>query len=162
MLLSRISNHQLNHLSYTIWDEYTRRQYLAKAPHLNPYGAEETPKRFRDFDIVTKIRVLHQLTVWTFWNPDRIREKMPDHPREVDQLEWVSLCAAQLEHMLIDPTSESRSLVTTVMIDNTTYWTTIASTVGLNLHCHQRPKPSRKPTRRKQLPQDEERANEED
>ncbi|KAK6376203.1 hypothetical protein LTS17_007454 [Exophiala oligosperma] len=85
-LLKWISSHR--GLDYTIWDEYTRRQYLAKAPHLNPYGAEETPKRFRDFDIVTKIRVLHQLTVWTFWNPDRIREKMPDHPREVDQLEW--------------------------------------------------------------------------
>ncbi|KIW18765.1 hypothetical protein PV08_03054 [Exophiala spinifera] len=85
-LLKWISSHR--GLDYTIWDEYTRRQYLAKAPHLNPYGEEETPKRFRDFDIFTKIRVLHQLTVWTFWNPDRIREKMPDHPREVDQLEW--------------------------------------------------------------------------
>ncbi|KAL2423402.1 hypothetical protein ABEF95_008175 [Exophiala dermatitidis] len=85
-LLKWISSHR--GLNYDIWDEYTRRQYLAKAPHLNPYGDEEQPKRFRDFDIFTKIRVLHQLTVWTFWNPDRIREKMPEHPREVDQTEW--------------------------------------------------------------------------
>ena len=75
--------------SYDIWDEYTRRQYVAKAPHLNPYGEEEQPKRFREFDIIQKIRVLHQLTVWTFWNPDRVRERMPDHQREVEQLEWV-------------------------------------------------------------------------
>jgi len=75
--------------SYDIWDEYTRRQYVAKAPHLNPYGEEEEPKRFREFDIFQKIRVLHQLTVWTFWNPDRVRERMPDHQREVEQLEWV-------------------------------------------------------------------------
>ncbi|KAK4944186.1 hypothetical protein LTR10_016299 [Elasticomyces elasticus] len=85
-LLKWISSHR--GLDLNIWDEYTRRQYLAKAPHLNPYGDEEEPKRFRDFDIFTKIRILHQLTVWTFWNPDRIRERMPEHQREVDQLEW--------------------------------------------------------------------------
>ncbi|KAI1629779.1 DNA-directed RNA polymerase [Exophiala viscosa] len=85
-LLKWISSHR--GLDLNIWDEYTRRQYLAKAPHLNPYGDEEEPKRFRDFDIFTKIRVLHQMTVWTFWNPDRIRERMPEHQREVDQLEW--------------------------------------------------------------------------
>ncbi|ETI21945.1 hypothetical protein G647_06015 [Cladophialophora carrionii CBS 160.54] len=85
-LLKWISSHR--GLNYDIWDEYTRRQYLAKAPHLNPYGDDEEPKRFRDFDICTKIRILHQLTVWTFWNPDRMREKMSDHPREADQTEW--------------------------------------------------------------------------
>ena len=78
----------LNHRSYDIWDEYTRRQYLAKAPYLNPYGDEEEPMHFRDFDIFTKIRVLHQLTVWTFWNPDRIRERMPQL-KDSDQLSWV-------------------------------------------------------------------------
>ncbi|KIX04653.1 uncharacterized protein Z518_05523 [Rhinocladiella mackenziei CBS 650.93] len=85
-LLKWISSHR--GLNYDIWDEYTRRQYLAKAPHLNPYGDDEEPKRFRDFDIFTKIRILHQLTVWTFWNPDRMREKMTEHQREVDQQEW--------------------------------------------------------------------------
>ncbi|KAJ9606853.1 hypothetical protein H2200_008863 [Cladophialophora chaetospira] len=85
-LLKWISSHR--GLNYDIWDEYTRRQYLAKAPHLNPYGDDEIPNRFRDFDIFTKIRILHQLTVWTFWNPDRLREKMTDAPREGDQVEW--------------------------------------------------------------------------
>lgn len=70
-----------------IWDEYTRRQYLSKAPTQNPYGDEEEPKKFREFDIFQKIRVLHQLSVWTFWNPDRMREKMP--VGDTDQTEWV-------------------------------------------------------------------------
>ena len=86
-----IDGHVLTSTSYTIWDEYTRRQYLAKQPKSNPYGDDEEPKRFRDFDIFTKLRVLHQLTVWVFWNPDRIRERMPDHQRELDQLEWVRI-----------------------------------------------------------------------
>lgn len=71
------------------WDDYTRRQYIAKAPQLNPYGDEDEPKRFRDFDIFLKIRVLHQLTVWTFYNPDRMRERMPDQTTEARQTEWV-------------------------------------------------------------------------
>jgi hypothetical protein len=64
---------------------------VAKAPHRNPYGEAEEPKRFRDFDICTKIRILHQLTVWTFWNPDRIKEKMAAHPTEKEQVDWVSV-----------------------------------------------------------------------
>jgi hypothetical protein len=70
---------------------------MAKAPQLNPYGDDETPKKFRDFDIFLKIRILHQLTVWTFFNPDKMRERMPDHPTEGRQVDWVCcsscLCA---------------------------------------------------------------------
>ncbi|RMZ83825.1 hypothetical protein DV737_g1437, partial [Chaetothyriales sp. CBS 132003] len=84
-LLKWISSHR--GLNYDIWDEYTRRQYLAKAPHLNPYGDDDEPKKFRHFDIFLKLRVLHQLTVWTFWNPDRIRERM-DEQREHEQTAW--------------------------------------------------------------------------
>ncbi|RMZ82775.1 hypothetical protein DV738_g1492, partial [Chaetothyriales sp. CBS 135597] len=84
-LLKWISSHR--GLNYDIWDEYTRRQYLAKAPHLNPYGDEEEPKKFSHFDIFLKLRVLHQLTVWTFWNPDRIRERMEEQ-RENEQTAW--------------------------------------------------------------------------
>jgi hypothetical protein len=47
------------------------------------------PGKFLDFDVFTKIRVLHQLTVWTFWNADRIRDKMPEK-KESEQTEWVS------------------------------------------------------------------------
>jgi hypothetical protein len=74
--------------SYDNWDEYTRRQYQAKLPERNLYGDEEEPQKFRSFDIFTKIRVLHQLTVWTFWNPDRMRQVMPEQ-KEIEQLDWV-------------------------------------------------------------------------
>jgi hypothetical protein len=39
-----------------IFDEYTRRQYLAKAPLRNPFGDEEEPANFNDFDTFTKVR----------------------------------------------------------------------------------------------------------
>ena len=45
--------------------------------------------RFLDFDVFLKLRVLHQLSVWTFWNQDRIRDKMPEK-KESEQLQWVS------------------------------------------------------------------------
>lgn len=71
------------------FDEYTRRQYNAKAPHItNPFGQEEVPLKFLDFDVFQKLRVLHQLSVWTFWNADRIRDKMPEK-KETEQLQWV-------------------------------------------------------------------------
>ncbi|CAK43880.1 hypothetical protein CBS115989_10265 [Aspergillus niger] len=85
-LLKWVSSHR--GLTFDNFDEYTRRQYNAKAPHIpNPFGYEEVPKRFLDFDVFLKLRVLHQLSIWTFWNPDRIREKMPEQ-RESDQTEW--------------------------------------------------------------------------
>lgn len=82
------------------FDEYTRRQYNAKSPHLdNPFGYEETPKKFSEFDVFTKLRVLHQLSVWTFWNADRIRSKMPEQ-RETEQTQWVSFSFFLLTCML--------------------------------------------------------------
>ena len=84
--------------SFDNFDEYTRRQYNAKAPHLpNPFGQDEVPNRFLDFDVFLKLRVLHQLSVWTFWNPDRIREKMPEQ-RENDQTTWVGCCVTISRH----------------------------------------------------------------
>jgi hypothetical protein len=41
-----------------IFDEYTRRQYLAKAPQRNPFGNEEEPAKFMDFDVFTKASTL--------------------------------------------------------------------------------------------------------
>lgn len=85
-MLKFVSSHR--GLTRENFDEYTRRQYNAKAPHLpNPFGYDEEPKKFNDFDIFLKLRVLHQLSVWTFWNPDRMREKMPEQ-REIDQTQW--------------------------------------------------------------------------
>ena len=68
------------------FDEFTRRQYVAKAPTRNPFGTEEEPKKFAEFDIFTKLRVLCQLSRWTFINTNRLREAMP---ADADHLEWV-------------------------------------------------------------------------
>ncbi|GAD95670.1 PHD finger domain protein [Paecilomyces variotii No. 5] len=85
-LLKFVSSHR--GLTRDNFDEYTRRQYNAKAPHLtNPFGYEEEPNKFNDFDVFMKLRVLHQLSTWTFWNPDRIREKMPEQ-KETEQTQW--------------------------------------------------------------------------
>ncbi|PYH99145.1 PHD finger domain protein [Aspergillus ellipticus CBS 707.79] len=85
-LLKWVSSHR--GLTFDNFDEYTRRQYNAKAPHnTNPFGYDEIPNKFMEFDVFLKLRVLHQLTIWTFWNPDRIREKMPEQ-RENEQTEW--------------------------------------------------------------------------
>jgi hypothetical protein len=73
-LLKHVSSHK--GLTLEIFDEYTRRQYVAKAPERNPFGTDETPNKFNDFDVFTKIRVLQQLSAWTFYNPNHIREKM--------------------------------------------------------------------------------------
>ncbi|KAI4924586.1 hypothetical protein J4E85_007702 [Alternaria conjuncta] len=73
-LLKHVSSHK--GLTPEIFDEYTRRQYVAKAPAQNPFGEEEEPNKFHDFDVFTKIRVLQQLSVWTLNNPNTIREKI--------------------------------------------------------------------------------------
>lgn len=77
-----------NRHSPEIFDEYTRRQYKAKAPTRNPFGEEEIPAKFADFDAFTKIRVLYQLSQWTLINSDRIREKMPE-TKDTEQTQWV-------------------------------------------------------------------------
>lgn len=71
------------------FDEYTRRQYVAKAPHRNPFGTDETPNKFADFNVFTKLRILYQLSQWTLINADRMREKMPE-TKDTDQTQWVS------------------------------------------------------------------------
>jgi len=44
-----------------IFDEYTRRQYVAKAPDRNPFGVEEEPAKFNEFDVFTKVLYLIKL-----------------------------------------------------------------------------------------------------
>lgn len=70
-----------------MFDEYTRRQYVAKAPKRNPFGVEDEPAQFNEFDVFTKIRVLQQLSVWTLNNPNPIRERLDE--RESEQISWV-------------------------------------------------------------------------
>ncbi|KAK2737058.1 hypothetical protein FQN55_001328 [Onygenales sp. PD_40] len=84
-LLKFVSSHR--GLTYENFEEYTRRQYNAKAPGRNPFGDAEQPIKFNDLDVFQRIRILQQLTVWTFWNPDRIRERMPEQ-KETDQTQW--------------------------------------------------------------------------
>ena len=84
-MLKWVSSHR--GLTLDIFDEYTRRQYLAKAPHLNPFGEEEEALKFFDMDIFTKLKVLHQLSIWTLHNPDRIRERMPEST-DKEQSTW--------------------------------------------------------------------------
>lgn len=71
--------------SLEIFAEYTRRQYLAKAPSRNPFGDDEDPTPFNELDVFTRVRILHQLSTWTFGNADRIRGLMPE---DEDHLDW--------------------------------------------------------------------------
>ncbi|KAL8831044.1 MAG: hypothetical protein Q9191_001090 [Dirinaria sp. TL-2023a] len=84
-LLKCVSSHR--GLSAEIFDEYTRRQYMAKAPNRNPFGDEEDPKKFAEFDVFTKLRILVQLSQWTLINPDRMRERMSE-TKDIDQIQW--------------------------------------------------------------------------
>ncbi|KAL8667454.1 MAG: hypothetical protein Q9202_000670 [Teloschistes flavicans] len=84
-LLKCVSSHR--GLTPALFDEYTRRQYVAKAPERNPFGIDETPKKFDDFDVFTKLSVLCQLSRWTFVNADRMREKMSE-VQDAEQLSW--------------------------------------------------------------------------
>jgi len=80
----------LTRSSPELFDEYTRRQYLAKAPARNPFGEEEEPQKFNEFDVYTKIKVLQQLSTWTFNNAERIRAAMPE-VKDSEQIQWVCL-----------------------------------------------------------------------
>ncbi|KAM3415303.1 hypothetical protein BST61_g8832 [Cercospora zeina] len=82
-LLKYVSSHR--GLTPEIFDEYTRRQYSAKAPLRNPFGDDEEPTKFNDMDICTRIKVLHQLSIWTLGNADRMRGLMP---QDEDHLNW--------------------------------------------------------------------------
>ncbi|KAK0628153.1 hypothetical protein B0T17DRAFT_631170 [Bombardia bombarda] len=84
-LLKFLSSHRgLTHESF---DEYTRRQYISKAPDKNPFGIGEEPAKFADFDVFTKIRVLQQMTQFIMMNPDRLREKTEEQ-KDLDQTNW--------------------------------------------------------------------------
>ena len=43
--------------SNDLFDEYARRQFVAKDPNYNPFGRDETPARFDEFDVFTKVRL---------------------------------------------------------------------------------------------------------
>ncbi|KAK4128321.1 hypothetical protein N657DRAFT_685882 [Parathielavia appendiculata] len=84
-LLKFLSSHR--GLTHELFDEYTRRQFLSKAPEKNPFGTQETPVGFAHFDIFTKIRVLQQMTQLIMMNPERLRERTEEQ-KDTDQTNW--------------------------------------------------------------------------
>ena len=61
---------------------------MAKAPAKNPFGDDETPKKFTEFDVFTKLKILVQLSQWTLINADRMRQNLSD-VKESEQIQWV-------------------------------------------------------------------------
>ena len=116
-----------NQHSPEIFDEYTRRQYLAKAPARNPFGDDEEPKKFAGFDVFTKLRVLFQLSQWTFINAERMRERMSE-VKDAEQTQWVRTVNELVDHALIQSSrcSVSKKLATTNRIDFIMYSMTTA------------------------------------
>ncbi|OIW34981.1 hypothetical protein CONLIGDRAFT_567921 [Coniochaeta ligniaria NRRL 30616] len=85
-MLKYLSSHR--GLTHDLFDEYSRRQFLAKAPTKNPFGpADEPPLRFTDLDVFTKIRILQQMTQLIMMNPEKLREKTDEH-NVTDQTNW--------------------------------------------------------------------------
>ncbi|PHH77473.1 hypothetical protein CDD82_3495 [Ophiocordyceps australis] len=84
-ILKLMSSHR--GLTHDILDDQLRKQYLAKAPEKNPFGDVDTPRRFTDFDVVDKIKVLQQLTQWTMLYSERIRDKMEEQ-KDTEQTSW--------------------------------------------------------------------------
>ncbi|KFA51807.1 hypothetical protein S40293_05858 [Stachybotrys chartarum IBT 40293] len=84
-VLKLVSSHR--GLTHEILDSQARKQYLRYAPSLNPFGDGEEPVKFSGFDVITKIRVLQQLTQWTMIHPERIRDKM-EETKDMEQTSW--------------------------------------------------------------------------
>lgn len=125
----QIRRHVLTLSRLDIFDEYTRRQYVAKAPQRNPFGTDETPNKFAEFDVFTKVRVLHQLSTWTLNNAERMRSLMEEKDNE--QTQWVYIpptCMCSPE--LTSKYSASRNLDGTLKIVLTTCWMTIDFTAA--------------------------------
>ncbi|KAJ4421699.1 hypothetical protein N0V85_000084 [Neurospora sp. IMI 360204] len=84
-ILKFLSSHR--GLTHDVFEEYTRRQFLAKAPEKNPFGAEDLPTKFADFDVFTKIRVLQQMSQLVMCTPERLRERTEEQ-KDMDQTNW--------------------------------------------------------------------------
>lgn len=140
----RSRNIPLTHISFDNFDEYTRRQFVAKAPQRNPYGTDEIPNKFSDFDVFTKIRVLHQLSTWTLWNAERMRGLMEEKDNE--QTQWV--CSRHTKQTTYTETnnmnSALKSLAGILRTAPTSYWTMTACIAAPMHRYHPLPLPNRK------------------
>lgn len=88
-LLRAVSSHR--GLVPEQFEEYARRQYVARKPGMpDPFGdeAEGAARRFVELDVFTRVRILHQLSVWAFQHPERVRDKVKN-AGEKEQLLWV-------------------------------------------------------------------------
>lgn len=120
---------------------------MAKAPNRNPFGTEETPNKFADFDVFTKLRVLFQLSQWTLINAERMRGLMPEG-KDSEQTQWVSIQNTPRLHQLktpycsvlkkLDTTSKNASILCSTI--------TVCTAVPTRDSLFHLP-PSRKPTR---------------
>ncbi|POR35386.1 Uncharacterized protein TPAR_04395 [Tolypocladium paradoxum] len=84
-ILKLVSSHR--GLTHDIFDDQIRKQYLAKVPDNNPFGDDDDPRKFAEFDVFTKINVLQQLTQWTMIHPERIRDKVEEQ-KDTEQASW--------------------------------------------------------------------------
>lgn len=72
---------------------------MAKAPDRNPFGIDEEPQKFAEFNVFLKLKVLVQLSQWTLINADRMRERMPE-VKENEQTQWVRTPALACNRLL--------------------------------------------------------------
>ena len=72
---------------------------MAKAPAHNPFGVDEEPKKFAEFDVFTKLKVLVQLSQWTLINAERMRERMPE-VKDTEQVQWVCTFSEPASYVL--------------------------------------------------------------
>ncbi|UNI15282.1 hypothetical protein JDV02_001825 [Purpureocillium takamizusanense] len=84
-ILKLVSSHR--GLTHDIFNDQMRKQYLTKSPNNNPFGDDDTPQYFADFDVFTKIKVLQQLTQWAMIHPERLRDKMEEQ-KDTEQAGW--------------------------------------------------------------------------
>ncbi|KAB5536632.1 hypothetical protein GE09DRAFT_1176508 [Coniochaeta sp. 2T2.1] len=85
-MLKYLSSHR--GLTHDLFDEYSRRQFLAKNPSNNPFGpADEPPIRFADLDVFQKINILQLMTRLIMMNPEKLRERTDEH-NVTDQTNW--------------------------------------------------------------------------
>lgn len=78
-------------LSLDNFDDITRKLFAAHTRGPNPFGTNEDPVHFNDFDVKTKIKALQTLSALTMRNPDRLRELMDATKEKSDQTYWVRI-----------------------------------------------------------------------
>ncbi|PTB64064.1 hypothetical protein BBK36DRAFT_1178106 [Trichoderma citrinoviride] len=74
-------------LTHASFDDQARKQYLLKSPDTNPFGDDDAPKAFAEFDVFSKIRVMQQFTQWAMIRPEVLREKMKEQ-KDTEQTSW--------------------------------------------------------------------------